>query len=154
MIILVRAYTHGGLGTPTACQHNILDLQKLSIFFLVLLMGFKLCPLNLELDTLPIEPPCYAITHHVFVTECLVVQFLQLQDVHKELLQRVGIPETGARAGSSLPGKLLSASQLPSAQLSSAQVKTESEHLGKPAFSPPCLSQGFHTESVSECVSV
>ena len=33
VIILVRAYTHGGLGTPTARQHNICLTLKNSLFF-------------------------------------------------------------------------------------------------------------------------
>ena len=43
MIILVRVYTHRGLGTsPTARQHNIFDSEKLSQFcFLVLQTEFK-----------------------------------------------------------------------------------------------------------------
>ena len=44
VIILMRAYTHGGLGTPTGSQHSIFDSDKaLTICFLVLLtqMGFE-----------------------------------------------------------------------------------------------------------------
>ena len=50
MIILVRAYTHGGLGTVTASQRNIFDSEKLTIFFIVLLTGFEPVLLDLESD--------------------------------------------------------------------------------------------------------
>ena len=35
VITLVRAYTHGGLGTPTASQHNIFESENFSQIFLV-----------------------------------------------------------------------------------------------------------------------
>ena len=54
----MRTYTHGGLGTPTASQHNLFDLEKLKLF-LVLLTGFEPSTLDLQSDALTTEP-----THH------------------------------------------------------------------------------------------
>ena len=40
VIFRMRAYTHGGLGSPTTCQH-IFASEKLSQIFLALLTGFE-----------------------------------------------------------------------------------------------------------------
>ena len=58
VIILMRVYTHGGLGTPTASQHNILDSEKtFTNVFLCSWRGSNLGSLDLESDALPTEPP-------------------------------------------------------------------------------------------------
>ena len=49
---------HTGVGTPTASQQNILDSEKLTNLSCAPGgRGSNLCPLNLESDALPIEPP-------------------------------------------------------------------------------------------------
>ena len=57
----MRAWSQGfgHTHTPTASQHNIFDSEKLSQFFLLLLMGSNLIlrSLDLESDALQIEPP-------------------------------------------------------------------------------------------------
>ena len=46
------------LGTRTMSQHNIFYLEKIAHIFLVLLTGFEPTgSLELESDSLPIEPP-------------------------------------------------------------------------------------------------
>ena len=59
-------YTRG-LGTQTACEHNLCDSEKLSQLFLVLLTQAGLEPpvfgiFDLESDTLPTEPPRHPFT--------------------------------------------------------------------------------------------
>ena len=55
--VSVRIHT-GGLGTPTASQHNIFDSEKLSyICELYSSRGLNLGSSDLETDALPIEPP-------------------------------------------------------------------------------------------------
>ena len=51
-------HVHTGVGhtTPAAIQLNIFDSEKLT-FFLVLLTGCELGPLDRESAALPIEPP-------------------------------------------------------------------------------------------------
>ena len=51
-------YTRG-LGTLTASQLNMFDLEKLTIFFLCSGWDSNLGPLDLQSDALPIEPPCH-----------------------------------------------------------------------------------------------
>ena len=60
--LCVRMYTHRGLDTPIASQHNIFDSEKLSQMFLVLdpdADGVRTSGLSLylESDALPTEPP-------------------------------------------------------------------------------------------------
>ena len=61
MIILMRTYTHGGLGTPTSSQHICFDSEKLSPIFSCAPdwagRGSNLGSLDLESHALPIEPP-------------------------------------------------------------------------------------------------
>ena len=63
VIILVRAYTHGALGTPTASQHNIFDSEKPKKI-LCCRRDLNLGPLDLKSDALPIEPPRHPV--HVY----------------------------------------------------------------------------------------
>ena len=66
-LLCVRQHSYAcvytqGLGTPTASQHNIFDLEKLSQSFLVL------WSLDLESDALPIELPHYPMLSHAVST--------------------------------------------------------------------------------------
>ena len=58
VIILVRAYTHGALGTPTASQHNIFDSEKLT--------NFSCAPDGIRTSVLWISSPTlYQLSHPV-----------------------------------------------------------------------------------------
>ena len=56
MIIIVRAYTTRGLGTPTVKQNNIFDSEKLIILSCALDRDSNLSPMDLESHALPTEP--------------------------------------------------------------------------------------------------
>ena len=62
----MRAYTHWGLGTPTASQHNIFDLEKLTNFSCApdrvqtlgqWIWSSNLRSMDMELDALPTSHP-------------------------------------------------------------------------------------------------
>ena len=61
----MRVYTHRGLGTPTASQHNIFDSEKLSQIFHVLQTqaGFEPTVFGSSPDALPTDLP-----HHTNFT--------------------------------------------------------------------------------------
>ena len=65
-------YTHGGLGTPTTSQHNILNSEKLSQFlFLCSWRGSNLRSMDLESDALytkPSHPDTLQVSHPSIIT--------------------------------------------------------------------------------------
>ena len=57
-----RVYTQGGLGTPTASQHNLFESDKHSDnLFLCSWRRWNLGPLDHESDALPIKPPRHPV---------------------------------------------------------------------------------------------
>ena len=62
VIIVMRTYTHGGLGTPTASQHNIFDSEKLSQIFLCSWRS-----LDLGSDVPQTDPPCHPMVLYLVI---------------------------------------------------------------------------------------
>ena len=95
MIILMRAYTHRGLGTPTVSTTVLTG--KTSQIFLVLLtqVGFKLRSLDLMSYALPTEPPRLPPTSGaVHALQGLPPTFVDLWGLPPTFVDLLGLPPT------------------------------------------------------------